>query len=121
MKWFLLLPCMSVQALEVDLDWYPEDELSQGYHVMEKVSADGNRLITTVNGPAATINLGPGNHLIFVIAFNSGGSSPPSETLLITVEEKILEGSNNLGQWREIDRFEELVADRRFYRVRPSK
>lgn len=121
MKWFLLLSCMSVQAFEVHMDWHPEDDLSQGYHVMEKVSAEGSRLITTVTGPAAMFNLPPGNHLVFVIAFNSGGSSPPSETIPITVEEKILEGSNNLGQWEEMERFEELAADRRFYRVRTKK
>lgn len=115
----LLVPAKAVQhTIEWDASM-PGERVAQGYMLWERVSADATVLIATTDAETlkATGEFSPGQHTVFVTAFDELGQSDPSGTYTFTVVTRVLESSGDLGKWRVEKEFEEVVRQRRFYRV----
>lgn len=120
MKLFLtafLLTASLAPALEVSFEWDHAYPRPLEYRLFVSTPEE-ERLLSTVTGDItqASGNFGPGKHTVFVRAVYAQGQSQ-SEVLVTEIVVRELWASDVLDNWRKVASFEELLTDRRFYKV----
>lgn len=112
-----LLLCLPLRAATVPLGWGPSEGATKYFiyeHFVGEPAKVGESLFSQADVPGVT----PGTHIYSVTAVNEAGESGHSNTVMANVIVVNVESSLDLQTWTVKHQIEEVVVERKFYRVK---
>lgn len=114
---FFLFTVTLLPAVSITLEWDPSAGATK-YHLYEYFSSEPVKIGESVFSKMDVLDVPPGQHIYSVTAVNDVGESGYSNQVTAEIIVIEVESSRDLLTWTPKHRLEELVEQKKFYRVR---